>query len=55
MTSYQKRMSAAAERRRQIWRDKKEQVRQWLVDNEAPQDILALLDEVARVPIYSWC
>ena len=54
MLNYSKRMSANAERMRQEWREKKEQVRQWLVDNDAPKDILDLLDEVARTPTYAW-
>jgi len=54
MTEYQKRRRASAERRRQAWREKKEQVKQWLVDNNAPPHIIELLDEVAIMPTYSW-
>ena len=55
MLNYSRRMSQNAERMRQEWREKKEHIRQWLVDNDAPQNILELLDEVARTPRYSWC
>ena len=54
MTLYQKRMAKAAEKRRQEWREKKNQVRQWLVDNEAPKEILDLFDTVAMMPTYTW-
>ena len=54
VTLYQKRMAEDAEKRRQEWREKKDQVRQWLVDNEAPKEILDLFDTVALTPTYSW-
>ena len=54
MTNYHKRMSMAAERRREEWRAKKEQLKRWLINNNAPQEILDLLDEVATTPMYSW-
>ena len=55
MTNYNRRRAEGAERERQKLRDKKEQVRQWLIENDAPKDILDLLDEVARMPTFSWC